>query len=76
MTTLERFEELFMLSGQQTAQSSMLSLLKQLVRREGHNGIDDDKDLVSYVINDALFDCIRAAPHPFNQERKLIERTG
>lgn len=50
-------------------------VITQLVRRDGHDGIDDDEDLVSYYINDSLFDCIRAAPRPFNQERKLIERT-
>ena len=51
-------------------------VITQLVRRDGHDGIDNDEDLVSYYINDSLVDCIRAAPHPFNQERKLIERTN
>jgi hypothetical protein len=50
-------------------------VITQLVCRDGHDGIDDDEDLVSYYINDSLFDCIRAAPRPFNPERKLIERT-
>ena len=28
------------------------------MRRNDHDGIDDDEDLVSYAINDPLFDCI------------------
>ena len=36
---------------------------------------NDDEDLMSFFINEELFNCIRAAPHPYNQERKLVERT-
>jgi hypothetical protein len=35
---------------------------------------NEEDDLVSYYINESLFDCIRAAPLPYNQQRKLIER--
>ena len=52
-------------------------VITQLVRLEdqGDGADGEDDDLVSYHINDALFDCIRrAAPHPFIKERKLVER--
>ena len=35
---------------------------------------NEEDDLVSYYINESLFDCIRAAPLPYNQQRRLIER--
>ena len=35
---------------------------------------NEEDDLVSYYINESLFDCIRAAPLPYNRQRRLIER--
>jgi len=41
-------------------------IITQLVRLECQGGgADGDVDLLSYHINDALCDCIRAASHPF-----------
>ena len=64
-----------MFSGPLIAPPSMHVIITQLVRLECQGGgADGDLDLLSYHINDALFDCIRAAPHPFIKERKLVER--
>ena len=46
----------------------------KLVRQDGDANMDDD-DLVPYLINDELLKCVRAAPPPCNQERRLVERT-
>jgi hypothetical protein len=39
------------------------------------NDNDDDANLVSYYIDDALFACIRAAPWPYNHERTLLDES-
>ena len=58
-----------------TTRPARYALITQLVRQNGQQGNDDDEadDLVSYFINDSLFDCIRAAPHPYSQQRRLLE---
>ena len=34
----------------------------------------EEDDLASYYVDESLFDRIRAAPLPYNQQRRLIER--
>ena len=46
----------------------------KLVRQDGDSNRSDD-DLVPYLINDELFKYVRAAPPPYNKERRLVERT-
>ena len=32
----------------------------------------DEEDLVPYLINESLYECFRAAPAPYNQQRRLV----
>ena len=34
----------------------------------------EEEDVVSYHINDFLYECIRAASHPHNQQRRMVDR--
>jgi hypothetical protein len=47
------------------------AVVTQFIQGEYEN---EEDDLVSYYINESLFDCIRAVPLPYNQQRSLIER--
>jgi hypothetical protein len=40
----------------------------------GENESDDG--LVSYAINNELYCCFKAAPHPYNSEFEFVERNG
>ena len=45
------------------------------VHRPARNEQDPkEEDLVSYYINENLYECIQAAPAPYNQQRKLISK--
>lgn len=46
------------------------AVLTQLVNQQQ----GEEEDVVSYHINDFLYECIRAAPHPHNQQRRLVDR--
>ena len=59
-----------------TTRPAKYVVITKLVRQGGEANMDnDDDDLVPYLINDELFKCVRAAPPPYNQERRLVERT-
>jgi hypothetical protein len=50
-----------------TNRPARYALITQLINQQ-----DDEEDLVSYYINESLYECIRAAPAPYNQQRRLI----
>ena len=59
-----------------TTRPAKYVVITKLVRQDGEaSRDDDDDDLVPYFINDELLKCVRAAPRPYNQERRLVERT-
>jgi len=50
-----------------TLRPARYALITQLMNQQ-----DGEEDLVSYHINESLYECIRAAPAPYNQQRRLI----
>ena len=50
-----------------TNRPARYALITQLINQQ-----DGEEDLVSYYINESLYECIRAAPVPYNQQRRLI----
>ena len=46
------------------------AVVTQLVNPPG----DEDEDLMPYLINESLYECILSAPAPYNQQRRLISK--